>query len=613
MNNSTESTTTLNIFSMLYRYKYTIALVIAAIVVLILVMLLFKKKSKSSVMASGLTGLIQTPTTYTVDQKLIADMNENIPQSNYAIAIWQYLDKWELTKYPKLLVAIPGVFQMAMGETTNDLTVTIYGAEGFEGFYSLATNYGVLTPIADSVGLITTTPSDFSSQDGPPPPTNETWVKDHKGSNHYHPPTGDNTWVKDWVKDHKGSSHHPPTEDNSWVKDHVPPPTPPPYTPPPDRTPPNINVDTLAENTVYKYIDNDPAKKAEDKYENTYIFVYNTFVNDAKTSKWREVRVAFSTSKVEDPVSIDDLYRGGTTNSFVLETKPPKTSHTKSSIPYNIANSVADCHQWVWSCKPRPSDDTCTNTTSITKCFPHVSSAIITPYPQSTNQVKTAAVYTIIAEPPITDDPPVTPPPDKPFFENNQYFTFYYYDDNQMPVVISPSKKLQTYSAIETMAVMYPSDFTSYPTELLTPSTLFSYREENNIVYGSSIKEPLENVKNPYTTMSYKIPNMPLQTWTHILVNVSGRNLTIYIDGKINMAFILPMIPVQMNNEIHVTPSPSIEGLTSTLQYVPSGVTSDEAFNIYNKGHLSKSASSGKSNFWSRYSINLNFIDKFTK
>jgi hypothetical protein len=564
--------------------SYTTYIVIGVIILVIIILIIIfvsRKKSKSSSSDTNseyLTGIIHTPETYTVSKDVISKLNANIPQSNYAVSIWQYINTWSPTDTLKNILIIPNVLSLSMGGQTNDLNIMVYAQEGF---YSLATNYGELTPVSKSNLLITT--SDPGSIHNPPPlPTADTAIpKFDTGSNNVpNPDIGSNLVNKPQQK----NIDNPP---NPYIQK-----PPNPYIQKPSSDKPsqfsNIQVDNLTSNTVYKY-------------NNAYIFVYNTYTNDTRSSSWREVRVAFSTSKVDEAVTIDQLYRGGTVNSLLLESRPTRSSHTGSSIPYNIANSLSDCRKWAWSCSPRPETDTCSTAVDIATCAPSISSAIVTPYPQSSNKTLTAAVYSI------------TNSLGEPFFPDNQYFTFYYYDDSQMPVIISPSKQIQQYNPsvpVESMDIM-SSDSSIYPMELPTYSTLFSYREPNKLEYNN-VQESLQNQPTPLT---YKISNMPLQSWTNILINMHGRDLTVFINGKIQSAFILPenTMPIQMNNEIQVTPSPSFDGMTANLKYIPHGVGASEAFNIYQAGHLGPDANAGFGMFSNRYTVRLVFEDKTLK
>lgn len=555
-----------------------IILVIVIVVIIILTAKKHKSSSSSSTDSTYLTKIIYTPETYTVPKDIITKLNANIPQSNYAVSIWQYIKTWAPTDNLKNVLVIPDVISLAMGGQTNELIITVYAQESDiskdpkqkEGFYSLATNYGELTPVSKSNLLITN--NDPSSVTGPPSiPTLDTSIpkfhtlpKSDIGSN--------------YINNTKG-----PIVPNPYIND-----TPNPYIPTPETSEnsqklSNIQVDNLVGNTVYKY-------------NNAYIFVYNTYTNDTLSSKWREVRVAFSTSKVDESITIDKLNRGGTVNSLLLESRPSRSSHSNSYIPYNIANSMSDCRKWAWSCSPRPETDTCSTQVDISTCAPSISSAIITPYPQSNNKTLTAAVYSI------------TNSLGEPFFPDNQYFTFYYFDDSQMPVIISPSKQIQPYNPatpIESMDIMY-NNSSVYPMELPTNSSLFSYRESNKLEYP--IKEAFNT---SITQLTYKISNMPLQSWTNILINMRGRDLTVYINGKIQSAFILPenTMPIQMNNEIRVTPSPTIDGMTANLKYIPHGVGASEAFNIYQAGHLGPDSNGSYGMFSNRYSVKLVFVD----
>jgi hypothetical protein len=330
------------------------------------------------------------------------------------------------------------------------------------------------------------------------------------------------------------------------------------------------------------------------RYNNTYVFVYQRYATPSTKSTWTQVRVAFSSTQINTRVYHQSLVFGGSFNSLLLE--------NNGQIPSNVKLSLAECPKWKWSCNNRPNGDKCSSTTPVTICEPSISTPLITPYPTtSKNSGLTAAVYT------ITDNR------GEHFFTDGQFFTFLYYvKTNGDPVVTSIQKQLQIYpSVIESIGGMYMPMEVLDPKAQQSPSSLLSPMEDNAIGGEQVIEGMYESLTSAVKSTSYRIPNMPLQTWTHVLINVTGRNITVYINGQIRTAYITPDIPNQMNQLMQLTNSPTFTGWTSQLNYLPFGVSSEEAQQIYSNGYLGKSyqTTGGWWGFFNRYSLKVIFVD----
>lgn len=349
-------------------------------------------------------------------------------------------------------------------------------------------------------------------------------------------------------------------------------------------SPVTISMAGLKANTVYQY-------------NNTYIFVYSTYADNAKT-KWGAVMVGFSRSNPTQDVTYIDIARGGTTNSLLIE-------QTGSSVNNPGLVQFSACPKWNWSCNPRPTTDTCDQGTTVELCPPTISTPLVTPYLTSTDGTLSAAIFTI------------TNKNGNAYFPTNQSFTFFYYN-NQAP---SPTAtvfggSVQKYNIVEGIVGLYDVELNTEPKALQTQSSLLDLSDTNNIDSATIITEPLTG--SITSEVTYRIPNMPLQTWTHLLINVGGIggvNVTMYINGQVRTAYILDFVPTPMNSLIQVTPAPSFTGWTSNLRYIPYGVSAAEAQQIYSKGYMGQTSSgaSGLLSFFNRYSLKVIFVDNLGK
>jgi hypothetical protein len=84
------------------------------------------------------------------------------------------------------------------------------------------------------------------------------------------------------------------------------------------------------------------------------------------------------------------------------------------------------------------------------------------------------------------------------------------------------------------------------------------------------------------------VANVPIQRWVNLIVNVFGRSMDIYIDGKLVRTCLLPGVASVNNNaNIYITPMGGFEGWTSKFQYFPYSLNPQDAWNIYKQGYSS--------------------------
>ena len=508
---------------------YRLAIVIVIVCIIIYVIYAFMKTSKK--VAVTLTSPRNTKDSYTVLKSTISKINNDISTSNYAISIWQYIDAWSDTNKLKSIINIPDVLQLSLGETTNDLSIKMYGNPR-----------GSSSPSMDSSSQITNdTSRSHSSTD------NITDARNLFGLNNIF-----------------GYSSGTPT--------------------------PSVNTMGIEGNNVYQY------------NTNTYVFSYYTYENVSSQTKWNSVRVIYSNTDPSIPLTGDTLYWGGTVNSLLLE--------ENGQIPPNGINQpFSSCPKWNWSCTPRPKSEACDKGTNIDICEPSISKPLKTPYTiyQSGGRQITTAIYTI------------TTRKGQPYFLDKQKFRFLYYSTNSpksfMPIPASMSDTVTVLpypsSTIETLVGINELYLNTEPSALPTKTSLLDLSENHLISEEATIQESL--VGSTPVDVTYKITNMPMQTWTNIIININGVNITVYINGQIRSAYILPFVPNQMNDAIQLTPAPSFTGWTSNLRYIPYGVSAGEAQQIYSEGYMGKSFTPGWYSFFKRYSLKVIFVDNLGK
>jgi len=134
---------------------------------------------------------------------------------------------------------------------------------------------------------------------------------------------------------------------------------------------------------------------------------------------------------------------------------------------------------------------------------------------------------------------------------------------------------------------------------------------ENNLAislgcYPGADQEPTTKGGNT-VVHTCGVSNIPLQKWVNLIMNVYGRSMDIYIDGKLVRTCLLPGVAsVNNNTKIHVTPLGGFDGWTSRLQYYPDSINPQDAWNIYTKGYASMSS------MFNAYSVEVSLVENGT-
>lgn len=81
-----------------------------------------------------------------------------------------------------------------------------------------------------------------------------------------------------------------------------------------------------------------------------------------------------------------------------------------------------------------------------------------------------------------------------------------------------------------------------------------------------------------------EVPNIPLQTWFAVSVTVFGRNLDVYIDGKLVKSCFLSGVPKPAVGDISLTPEGGFSGRICNFYHYPRMLTPTDAATFYNAG-----------------------------
>ena len=102
-----------------------------------------------------------------------------------------------------------------------------------------------------------------------------------------------------------------------------------------------------------------------------------------------------------------------------------------------------------------------------------------------------------------------------------------------------------------------------------------------------------------------EVPNIPLQTWFSVSVSVSGRNLDIYIDGKLVKSCFLSGVPKPASGDIQVTPEGGFSGQLCDFTHYPRMLNPADALNFWSSGTACQSStpSSKKSGYAVKFGV----------
>jgi hypothetical protein len=110
------------------------------------------------------------------------------------------------------------------------------------------------------------------------------------------------------------------------------------------------------------------------------------------------------------------------------------------------------------------------------------------------------------------------------------------------------------------------------------------------------------------------VPNIPLQTWFSVSVTVFGRNMDVYIDGKLVKSCFLSGVPKPAVGDIQLTPEGGFSGRICGFYHYPRMLTPGDAQTFYNAGTSCKGKTeSGIGSKATGYSVKFGVYDSLGK
>lgn len=111
-----------------------------------------------------------------------------------------------------------------------------------------------------------------------------------------------------------------------------------------------------------------------------------------------------------------------------------------------------------------------------------------------------------------------------------------------------------------------------------------------------------------------EVPNIPLQTWFSVSATVFGRNLDVYIDGKLVKSCFLSGVPKPAVGDIQLTPEGGFSGRICDFYHYPRMLSPSDAAAFYSAGTSCRSKTeSGIAGKATGYSVKFGVYDSLGK
>ena len=109
------------------------------------------------------------------------------------------------------------------------------------------------------------------------------------------------------------------------------------------------------------------------------------------------------------------------------------------------------------------------------------------------------------------------------------------------------------------------------------------------------------------------VPNIPLQTWFSVSVTVFGRNMDIYIDGKLVKSCFLSGVPKPAVGNIDLTPDGGFSGRICNFYHYPKMLTPSDAMTFWSAGTPCRSQTATGGSNATGYSVKFGVYDAVGK
>ena len=109
-----------------------------------------------------------------------------------------------------------------------------------------------------------------------------------------------------------------------------------------------------------------------------------------------------------------------------------------------------------------------------------------------------------------------------------------------------------------------------------------------------------------YNNDEITVPNIPVQAWTMVTVNINQKNVEVYINGKLQTTGQLANIAnPSASAPVYITPNGGFAGWTSKFGYYPNSLNPQDIWNLYQNGY----GGSWLSNLFGSYNVKISLIE----
>jgi len=143
-----------------------------------------------------------------------------------------------------------------------------------------------------------------------------------------------------------------------------------------------------------------------------------------------------------------------------------------------------------------------------------------------------------------------------------------------------------------------------------TPSPSVFFDPFDNTLHIGVTVYPSEQSSSGKEIFDCAVPNMPIQTWTNVIIALNTRSLDVYLQGKLVKTCVLPGVARHdvNNSDLALTPDGGFSGFTAMFRYLDYAVNPQEAYNIYKEGY----GDSLLGKFFNKYKLQINVKNKNT-
>lgn len=154
---------------------------------------------------------------------------------------------------------------------------------------------------------------------------------------------------------------------------------------------------------------------------------------------------------------------------------------------------------------------------------------------------------------------------------------------------------IQEYGAANPSVYLYPNENKlMVRVSTLTPESgtsfdprLFPELPRDELGYTIVNPARVDPAKSWNSNFACDINGIPLQRWVHVVITQWGRNMDVFVNGKLKRSCVLPGVPLTNRavlSELHVGGKQTFNGHISRLQYFNRVTPADEVYRLYTRG-----------------------------